>query len=289
MSLGRQDLVLCSGTLPRHTPFLERLQAAAAAGFAAISLWGRDVEQAQKDGYAPEDILVLLADHGLVVAEVDPAWWWTPGGSAFTLPRELDPLDVFCFGEHELLSMAESVGARSVNAADVLGGTWSLEQGAEAFAALCDRAAEHGLLVHLEWLVWSRVPDLGSARRLVELAGRPNGGLTVDTWHCVRAGVTPDDVRVLPGELVLSIQLDDGPLAPEDDLVHATLHDRLLPGAGEFDVAGYLDALRAIGAPAPVGVEVFSDALHAAGAATAAHGAASATRAVLDAAGWATP
>jgi sugar phosphate isomerase/epimerase len=286
MTLGPRQLVLCSGTLPRLTPFAERLTVASAAGFDAISLWGRDYEQAERDGLSPADMASATADHGLVVAEVDPAWWWTPGAEGFSIPRALDPLDVFCFGEKALFELAESVGARSVNAADVLGGTWTPEEGAEAFARLCDRAAEHGLLVHLEWLVWSRIPDLESARRIVELADRPNGGITVDAWHCARAGVTAADLRALPGARVLSIQLDDGPALPEADLVHATLHDRLLPGEGEFDIAGYLGALRDIGAVAPVGVEVFSDALHEAGAAQAAQRAATATRAALAAVDW---
>jgi sugar phosphate isomerase/epimerase len=85
---------------------------------------------------------------------------------------------------------------------------------------------------------------------------------------------------------VLAIQLDDGPARPEDDLVHATLHERVLPGAGDFDLVGYLGALQATGTSAPVGVEVFSDALHASGAAAAARAAADATRAVLADAGW---
>jgi len=59
------------------------------------------------------------------------------------------------------------------------------------------------------------------------------------------------------------------------------LHRRLLPGDGDFDLVGYLGALRDIGAAAPVGVEVFSDALHALGPVEAATRAAAATRTVL--------
>jgi sugar phosphate isomerase/epimerase len=229
----------------------------------------------------------MLDDHGLVVAEVDPAWWWTPGapelGAALV---DVDPLDVFRYGEQELMTMAQALGARSLNAAEVLGGAWSVPEGAESFGALCDRAAEHGLLVHLEWLAWSKIPDLATAWEVVRLADRPNGGLNVDTWHCARAGTTPTQLRTLPGERVLAIQLDDAPLQPEENLIDATLHDRALPGEGELDLGGYLDALRAIGARCPVGAEVFSDELHARGALAAALAAAQATRAVLDAAHW---
>jgi sugar phosphate isomerase/epimerase len=78
---------------------------------------------------------------------------------------------------------------------------------------------------------------------------------------------------------VLGIQLDDGPLEPEPDLVAATLHDRRLPGAGGFDLVGLCRALA--GSSAPIGVEVFSDSLHALGPVEAARRAADSTRAVL--------
>jgi sugar phosphate isomerase/epimerase len=285
VALGPRDLVLCSGTLPRDTPFRARLEAAAAAGYAAVSLWGRDYAAARAEGYSDTDLASMPADHGLVVAELDPAWWWTPGADAVVIPPELDPIDVFRFDERELFRIGELVGARSVNAADVLGGSWDVEQAAAAFARLCDRAAEHGLLVHLEWLAWSRIPDLATAWEVVRLADRPNGGLNVDTWHCARTGTTSDELRALPGARVLAVQLDDGPATPEDNLIEATLHERLLPGAGDFDLEGYLGALRSIGAVAPIGVEVFSDDLHALGPAQAAARAAQAARSVLGAEG----
>jgi sugar phosphate isomerase/epimerase len=289
MTLGPASLVLCSGTIPRDTSFRQRLEVAAEAGYRAVSLWGRDYERARRDGHSDAEMRIMLDDHGLVVAEVDPAWWWTPGAAGVTIPAELDTLEVFRHGEDHLLRMAEAVGARSLNAADVLGGTWTVEEGAEAFATLCDRAAQHGLLVHLEWLAWSRIPDVSTAWDVVRMADRPNGGLNVDTWHCARTGTAADDLRALPGERVLAIQLDDGPLLPEENLIDATLHDRVLPGEGEFDLAGYLGALRDIGVRCPVGVEVFSDSLHASGPRAAARAAADASAKVLSSVGWSRP
>ncbi|HTY97024.1 MAG TPA: sugar phosphate isomerase/epimerase [Solirubrobacteraceae bacterium] len=280
-ALGPDDLVLCSGTVSRHTAIRDRLAAASEAGYRAVSLWGRDYEAARGEGYSDADLAALLEDHGLVVAELDPVWWWTPGAESFSIPPELDPIDVFRFGESELFHIGEALGARSVNAADVLGGSWGVDDAAASFAALCDRAAERGLLVHLEWLAWSRIPDLATALQVVMLADRPNGGLNVDMWHCARTGATADDLRAVPGDRVLAVQVDDGPAEPEEDLIAATLHERLLPGEGDFDLVGYLGSLRSIGSAAPVGVEVFSDELHASDPAEAALRAARATRALL--------
>ena len=92
------------------------------------------------------------------------------------------------------------------------------------------------------------------------------------------------DLASVPGRLILGVQLDDGPLEPEANLIEATLHHRALPGEGEFDLAAVVAALRATGTTAPCGVEVFSDCLHARPADEAAALAADATRAVLGAA-----
>jgi sugar phosphate isomerase/epimerase len=281
MSLGPDDLVLCSGTLPRHTTFVERVDAASAGGFAGISMWGRDYWGARREGHSDADIRARLSDHGLAVAELDPAWWWTPVEFDAESLVSIDDMEVFGYGEAEMFAIADAVGARSMNAVDVLGGRWSVDDAAEALAGLCDRAAEHGLLVHVEFLPWSRIPDVTTAWEIVRLADRPNAGIAVDAWHWFRGRPDVPALRAIPGAKILGIQLDDAPAAPEANLMTATLHDRLLPGDGEFDLAGLVAALRDAGAVAPIGVEVFSDALHGLGPLEAARRAGDATRRAL--------
>jgi sugar phosphate isomerase/epimerase len=260
--LTPDDLVLCSGTLARRVPFAERLGAARAGGFAGVSLWGRDYSQARGSGLTDRDLTVMLDDHGLSVAEMDPAWWWLPGAAEVSIPPEFDEEGIFGYDEVRLFTIAETLGARSLNAVDVFGGTWTMEEAAGAFAGLCHRAAEHGLLVHLEFLPWSRIPDLQTAWKIVREADAPNGGITLDSWHYFRG--SPDDalLRQIPGDRILAVQLNDAPARVEPNLMHAALHDRLLPGAGTFDLATLIASLRSIEATAPIGVEVFSDVLH---------------------------
>jgi sugar phosphate isomerase/epimerase len=283
MTLGPGDLVLCSGTLPRDVPFRQRLEAAAAAGFAGISLWGRDYWGARAEGLNDVDIRTLLDDHGLAAAELDPAWWWLPGAAEIgaSIPSPADDQKVFSYGEDEMFRIGEVVGARSINAVDVFGGSWSIDEAAAAFAGLADRAAEHGLLVHVEFLPWSKIPDVATAAEIVRLADRANGGIAVDAWHYFRG--RPDDrtLRAIPGERVFNIQLDDGPAQPEANLLAATLHDRLLPGDGDFDLSDLLAVLVGINAQAPIGAEVFSDKLHATGAHEAARLAGESLRALM--------
>jgi len=230
MTFGADDTVLCSGTLRAGIFFRERVAAAVAGHFSGISLWGRDYQVARAEGLSDRDIALLLDDHGLAVGELDPAWWWLPGASEIHIPPEHDKEQIFRYTEPELFGLADAVGARSLNAVDVFGGSWSTDEAAVAFAGLCDRAADHGLLVHLEFLPWSRVPDLATAWQIVGAADRPNGGLMVDAWHSFRSDPDGELLRSIPGSSILGLQLCDAPAKPEVDPLHATLHERLLPG-----------------------------------------------------------
>jgi sugar phosphate isomerase/epimerase len=259
---GRNATVLCAGTLGPGLPFRSRVAAAAAGGFDHLSLWGRDYQDARNEGLTDRDLRAILDDHGVSLAELDPAWWWLPGAAEVHIAPEHDTERIFSFGEAELFAVADALGARSLNAVDVFGGPWSLDDAAESFAALCRRAAEHGLLVQLEFLPWSKIPDLEAAWSVVREAGAPNGGLTVDAWHYFRSGsAAGGTLRGVPGERIVGVQLCDAPAVAEANPLHATLHERLLPGQGELDLAGLLADLQATGTTAPLGVEVFSDVL----------------------------
>jgi sugar phosphate isomerase/epimerase len=280
MALGPGDLVLCSGTLAGDVGFRERVTAAAAGGFAGISLWARDYWHARDEGLGDADIRAVLDDSGLAVAELDGAWSWLPGADR-TFAPEQDPAEFFRYQEDDLYRIADAVGARSLNAVDVFGGAWGIDAAADAFAALCDRAATHGLVVHLEFLPWSKIPDVSAAGEIAAKADRPNGGIAVDSWHFFRGSPDWDALRAVPGDRILGVQLSDGPAQPEANLIAATLRERRVPGEGDFDLAGLVATLGDLGAHAPIGVEVFSDALHALPPAEAAHRAGDATRKLL--------
>jgi sugar phosphate isomerase/epimerase len=257
-----QPLLLCSGTFHPDVSFRDRIGAAAAAGFSYISMWGRDYQRARAEGLSDSDLLLMLGDHGLRVGELDPVWSWLPGTQNFQLPIEHDPSLIFQFDESRMLTMAEALEARSINVVDILGGTWTHQEAVESFKLLCQRAAEHGLLVQLEFLPWSRIPDLSSAWAIVREAEEDNGGLTIDAWHYCRQPAGEHSLGSIPPDQILGIQLCDGPAAPPDNPMHAALHDRLLPGDGEFDLGSLISDLRLSGCEAPIGIEVFSDALH---------------------------
>jgi len=252
--LGPDDLVLCSGTL-RRASLAEKCAAAVAGGFRALTLWPGDVERARSQGLALVDVKRMILDHGLEVADLDPLLRWLPG--------ETIPPGVPAATEAEFYAIAEAVGARSLNVAQGFGARVDLDRAAEALAGVCDRAREHGLLVTLEYLPWSGIPDARTALVVVERSGRANATLMIDTWHSFRGPTDDAQLAALPGARVGSVQLNDAPAEPAADLVAETLSARLLPGAGAIPLARWLRILARIGSHAPLGVEVFSAALDA--------------------------
>ena len=63
----------------------------------------------------------------------------------------------------------------------------------------------------------------------------------------------------LPGEYVFSVELNDAAPKTIGTLFEDTIHRRLLPGAGSFDVPAFINAVRATGFDGPWGVEILSD------------------------------
>jgi sugar phosphate isomerase/epimerase len=252
--LGPDDLVLHAGTL-RRACVAEKCAAALAGGFRAITLYPEDVTRARAAGLSLRDLRALIADHGLVIADLDPLLRWLPG-------EEIPP-GVPAATEAEFYAIAEAVGARSLNVAQGFGTKLDLDRAAEALAGVCDRAREHGLLVTLEYLPWSGIPDARTALTIVERSGRANATLMFDSWHTFRGPTDDAQLEVIPGARIGSIQLNDAPAEPAGDLVTETLNARLLPGEGAIPLVRWIRLLDRAGSRAPIGVEVFSQALDA--------------------------
>ncbi len=250
--LGREDLILSHFSL-RHADFDARLEAASGAGFAGIGLFIAEYERLRAAGRSDAELCSALAAHGLVLAEIEVLTGWSASGESRA--RADAWLDTACH-------MAEVFGARHVQAIGPYEGAF--DDAARAFARVCDRAADVGLRVALEFLPPTNIPDAGVALALVERAGRANGGLCLDTWHHFRGARDWDLLRKLPGERVVSIQLDDGTLAPEHPEFYAdTTRNRRLFGAGEFDLPHFTRVLDEIGATGPRSLEVISSELEA--------------------------
>ena len=285
-----ESWVLCAGTLPQ-VGFRDRVDAAAEAGFAAITLFPEHyLDAVAREGLDPSTIRRHLQGAGIVVHQLDPLLDWYSNDATGS--------------ELGLYEAAEATGATSLNVVPAFAPTEDPSFLIDRLGALGDRAAVRGLSIDLEFLPWSPIPDLGTAISVIEACGLRNLGVMLDCWHFFRSGgqlseLTPEVVGRITG-----VQLNDAPLMParrgvrerwdtsrallgwarngrrtlgardfirlirnaaqsaDPKLIGETLTRRLLPGEGEQPVAELVAALKVGGCRAPLGVEVFNSRLH---------------------------
>jgi len=276
---GRNDLIASHFTLagagvgaPVRFSFAERVAAAGAAGFAGIGVLADDYAACRAAGLSEAGMRAVLDAHGVAVAEVEFLYGWARDDGPGTWTRQL---------EERIYAVADALGARHMNVGDVnpAGDLPPLEVVAERFAGVCDRAAAHGLLVAIEFLPWTSIPDARMAWEIARRAGRPNGGILVDAWHYFRGGGGAPQLRAVPADRIVAVQLDDADPpngAPFEDTLR-----RRLPGEGTFDLVGFVRVLDDMGVEAPLSVEMIAPEHHARPLAEAARCAHDTTRAVV--------
>jgi sugar phosphate isomerase/epimerase len=267
--MAAPPLVVSSYTLGTEVGFVDRVRAAAGAGFDGMGLRAENYWAA---GIDDADMLAIAEQHGVRILEVEYLTGW---GTA------ADRDDAQQAKEQTVFHMARAFGVRHLNAG--LLEKLPREEMIEAFTALCERAGSD-LTVALEFMPYSGVPDLATAWQVVQAV--PNGALIVDGWHWARAGQRAGDLDGIPADRIVSVQLCDVLEEPMQPPRAESLGHRLPPGNGYGDTVGMVRALSRHGVtPAVMAVEVISDELVARGVDVAAKVTADAARKVLEAAG----
>jgi sugar phosphate isomerase/epimerase len=274
--LGPGDLILSHFSLGRFRPFEERVRAAAEAGFAAMGLYAGDYSRLRAEGASDAGLRAVLDQHGMRVVEIEALRGWSATGAERA---------AYLRTEQSVLHISDALGP--AHHVQVIGPyTGTLDDAAEAFAGVCDRAADHGLAAAIEFLPeMSNIPDAATAMAIVTSAGRANGGICLDAWHHFRGANDDDMLRAIPAGAIFTVQFDDGPRqrADPDYYTDCTRH-RSVPGEGEFDLIGFLRLVAGMGVRLPLAVEVMSVDLEPLPAGEVARRLAEATRAVVAAA-----
>lgn len=229
---------------------VEAVKAAAAAGYDLIGLRMLPAAPGTEADYP------LLTDAG-VLAETEAALRDTGVGVADIEIVRLKPgTDVAAFAP--FFERGQRLGARNVL---VAGDDPEEARLAESFGRLARLAAGFGLTVDLEFMPWTKVPDLATALRIVETAGEANGGVLVDALHFDRSATTLDEIAAMPRNRLNYVQFCDGPrdYDPSDaGLIEVARRARLMPGEGGIDLAGLA---RSIPADAVISIEIPNHAL----------------------------
>ena len=245
--LNSSHLVLSQFSLPSRTTFADRRRCRRRRRLRWPGPAGTPTRE-----HDPAQLVDTLAEHGLVLSELEGLPGWGATGAALDECREL---------EAGVYAVADATGARHVQ-------VWGSYEGdradaGAAFGAICDRAAEHGLLIALEFLPFTNVPD-APHRDGDRGAGRPpqRRPVRATCGTTQRGARSLDQLRAIPPECVVGVQLDDGAATPVNpDYYEDCIRNRVPLGEGAFDLVAFLQVLREIGADAPLAVEVLSESM----------------------------
>jgi sugar phosphate isomerase/epimerase len=233
--------------------FEERVASAAKAGFTGIGLWHADLEHTLRR-LSLADMRRILDEHGIRHVELEFLTDWYVDGEA---KRRSDEQ------KQKLFTAAEALRARAIKVGDFLRQPCPMPKLIERFAGLCREAANYGTRVAFEMMPFCVIDSVEKARELAEGAAAPNGGIFFDLWHIVKLGIPYSQVAGFPAQYLVGIELNDGYSREHSmpDFVVETTQHRQLCGEGEFDVKGFVTAMRAAGWRGPWGIEVLNGAL----------------------------
>jgi sugar phosphate isomerase/epimerase len=153
----------------------------------------------------------------------------------------------------------------------------------DTLGTFSDLAAAQELKVCIEFCqLTPGCRSIHDAEWFVEQVDRANVGVNICPLHLIRSGGTAADIASLDSRYILNGQINDGLGLHTSSDYFAEVHDRELPGDGEFPLRQILGALPA---GAPIEVKIPSDRRKAAGrsALEFAHNAAARSRALVDA------
>ncbi len=246
----KYPITVSSWTLGDQCKFEERVKAAKEAGFDGIGLRAETYVDALAEGLHDQDILDILKKYDIKVTEVEYIVQWAEDNRSY----EQKYKEQMCF------HMCELFGVNHINCG--LMENYSVEHTAQKLKELCQRAGKY--VIGVEPMPYSGLPDIKKAWAVVKASGCDNAKLILDTWHWVRAN-QPYDLSLLediPAEKVVAIQINDvlERAYAKSILRDESMHDRLAPGTGYGDTAGFIKMIREKGIePKAVGVEVISD------------------------------
>ena len=207
-----------------HPPLLDHIRLAAGNGFAGVSIRTADYMQALAERATAEQIRATIADAGLMVADIDciaPILGSGKPGGEFYGATEDDVLrcaealgarsvNLILQKNREGSASGTAIAGNSVPdnpvadipapdnpGADTPAPENSAPDTHEAIveaavadaARVADRAADIGVLVHLEPIPFMPIKDAVTALEIVAEADRPNLGIQIDAWHHFRGPI----------------------------------------------------------------------------------------------------
>jgi sugar phosphate isomerase/epimerase len=231
--------------------FRDRVESAAKAGFKGFGIWHADLDHVLEKRSLKE-MKCILDDNGIEHIEIEFLTDWFLDGER----KKKSDVE-----RMKLLKAAEVLRATHIKVGDFFNENTSMPRLIESFRSLCGDAADHGTRIGFELMPFSMIDTLTGTLEMVEGAGAKNGGICLDLWHIVKLGIPYESVARLPQQYVVSIEINDGTFTCPWSLHEDTINHRRLCGEGEFDVKGFVSAMRKAGYSGAWGIEVLSEEL----------------------------
>lgn len=238
----------------RPASLMDKIDAAAAAGFRAVELWNEDVLAYVASGGTLGQVRDRLEEYGLIVPSMIAIMGFVGNDEPGREKRA---------GEaRRRMEQARDLGAPFIVASPPLGRT-DLARCGDDYAELLAMGREVGIRPAMEFLGFvEHVNSIRSVREIMERAGDPGATIVIDWFHMVRGDgrdTMLDDLRALRGDQIAIVHLDDVPY--RKPLSEMTDGDRVYPGDGDIPLAELFGALVETGYAGPVSLELFNEEL----------------------------
>lgn len=231
-------------------PLKDRAEVSGRIGWRGMGFVMDDLE-ASLAHYGLPTVRRIFADNGIRHVELEFLVDWHLDGQK---RREAEAM------YDRMLEIGAELGIKKIK----LGGG-VFEEGApdlsamrSALAVICERAAPLGIEIVIEFLPFASINGIDRGLALFDGLGTTNGGLLVDTWHVQRGGMTAEDIRKIPLDLLRAVELDDAGPEPMGTLFNDSTHFRRLCGEGTIDIAAQIQAILDVGYRGYWGVELIS-------------------------------
>jgi sugar phosphate isomerase/epimerase len=130
-------------------------------------------------------------------------------------------------------------------------------------------AGDYGVRIGLEWVApyTSRQGEglrpfiwrMDQMLEWIDQMGEGNLGLLVDSWHWYHQEGTVAELEALAAEQIVHVHINDAPDRPRETLGDVT--DRVFPGEGIINLAGFVGALAKVGYADYVSPEILNPAV----------------------------
>lgn len=231
---------------------VKEIEIAAQAGYQAIEIWVRSLDEYATKGGSLADLRKRIADLGLTVeAGIAFASWIVddPAARAKALEQAKREMDLLAkIG-------AKRIAAPASGAKD--GTPIPLDEIAKRYRALLEVGDQTGVVPELElWGHSVNLHNLAQCAYIVIASDHPKACLLPDVYHLYKGGSSFDGLRMFSSQAIQVCHLNDYPATPARDAIAD--RDRIYPGDGTAPYKQILTDLCRINPQMVLSLELFN-------------------------------